>query len=251
MSCYREFGPPPHLAEIVECFWTHGADARLPSYRVLPDGCMDILFTRQQGEPAALTVVGAMTRVHEFALPAGRVTIGMRFRPGMAVTLLPVPGDDLTDTAVALEAVLGRRARSLHERLANAGSLEEHIVVLQQSLAPPTRPAMPVQKAIAALVSSQGDLRVEDLANMSNLSPRQFRRQCLNLTGLTPKRLARVLRFRAATTHAGASTRPDWARLAAECGYYDQAHLIRDFTQLAGRTPAQHWGERMLASAQT
>lgn len=233
----------------MECFWTHQAEAHLPHYRVVPDGCMDILFTRQDGEPGALTVAGAMTRTHEFHLPSGQVTIGLRFRPGMASAMLRVPADQLTDQTISLDDLLGNRVRYLRERLANARTIEEHVAIIQQ-FAPSSSAITPAQKAITALVASCGDLRIEDLAAMANLSARQFRRQCLTLTGLTPKRLARVLRFQAAMAHARAASRPDWARLAAECGYYDQAHLIRDFTELAGQTPAQHWDERTLISAQ-
>lgn len=249
MTAYREFAPPPRLSAAVECLWTHGTNSGLPHYRVVPDGCIDILFMRPKSEAGILTVSGAMTRTHEFHLPAGQMTVGLRFRPGMASTLLHVPADELTDLTVPLDDLLGSRARSLRERLANARSIEEHLAILQKSL--PAVPSLtPAQKAIAALVSSRGDLRMEELAGMANLSARQFRRQCLTLTGLTPKRLARVLRFQAAMARARAGSRPDWARLAAECGYYDQAHLIRDFTELAGRTPAQHWDERTLIAVQ-
>ena len=103
-------------------------------------------------------------------------------------------------------------------------------------LCPPPAVPGPAQKAISWIEARHGCISIDELAHAAGLSPRQFRRVCLELTGLTPKFLARVLRFRRAlaATHTG---RPDCAALAADCGYYDQPHLIRDFRQFAGRSP--------------
>src|ERR1035438_6503164 len=79
---------------------------------------------------------------------------------------------------------------------------------------------------------------VDWMARQAGLSPRQFRRRCMEEAGLGPKRLARVLRFRYANRLAAAARRPDWSLIAASAGYFDQAHLIRDFREFTGRTPA-------------
>jgi transcriptional regulator GlxA family with amidase domain len=56
--------------------------------------------------------------------------------------------------------------------------------------------------------------------------------------GLPPKTVARLLRFENARALAQSEARPDWARIAVECGYYDQSHLINDFRAVTGVTPA-------------
>ena len=78
---------------------------------------------------------------------------------------------------------------------------------------------------------------LEWVARQANLSSRQFRRRCLEESGLTPKQLCRVLRFRHACQLARGGARVEWAGIAAEAGYFDQAHLIRDFREFAGATP--------------
>lgn len=63
--------------------------------------------------------------------------------------------------------------------------------------------------------------------------------------GMTPKLTSRIFRFQKALAAANAAkTTPDWADLAANCGYYDQAHLIHEFQQLAGLTPSQYLRSR-------
>jgi len=85
--------------------------------------------------------------------------------------------------------------------------------------------------------TADGNADLESIARQSNLSPRQFRRRCLEESGLSPKRLCRVLRFRRACRIAGGFDRPDWAAIALEAEYFDQAHLIRDFHEFTGLTP--------------
>src|SRR5262249_22982940 len=94
-----------------------------------------------------------------------------------------------------------------------------------------------VQRAIEFITASSGEIDLDYVASQSNLSLRQFRRRCLEESGLSPKHLCRVLRFRRARSFALASSRPDWSRIAADSGYFDQSHLIRDFREFTGRAP--------------
>ncbi len=253
---YQEFPPSPHLAAHVECFWAHCADEPVPSYRVLPDGCADILFERPGGRRGrGLIVVGAMTRAQSIDLPARQFTLGVRFRPTMAARFLGVPAPEIVDAMIALADTWGAaRTRRLLDQLAESKSPADCIRRFEAELAPP--PALdPAEKAIAWLVESRGQISVEDLADAASLSPRQFRRICLERSGLTPKRLARILRFRHATTHATAQAaahaqrdaaqaahqlhQRGWADIALECGYYDQAHLINEFREFSGLAPSE------------
>jgi transcriptional regulator GlxA family with amidase domain len=138
---------------------------------------------------------------------------------------------------VPLEDIWGRAARQLEERLREARSPGETIGLLLRYLPRPAQPPNPVQRAIEALTAAQGAAAVQEVARQANLSPRQFQRRCLEESGLAPKHLSRVLRFRHACDLAGRAARPDWAAIAAGAGYYDQAHLIRDFREFTGSTP--------------
>src|SRR5689334_4517613 len=99
---YREIAPQPRLARTVECFWTMEALDAEPCHRVLPDGCADIIFTRDP-DTAAIGAVGPMTQYRDFALPAGRILIGVRFHPGMWTAHLGVAGDRITDETMPLD----------------------------------------------------------------------------------------------------------------------------------------------------
>src|SRR5271168_3174236 len=100
---YIEVVPPAHLVADVECLWVVETGAGHPGYRVLPDGCMDVVVQPAAGGAVRLEVVGAMTRHQEIALSAGRRVLGLRFRPGMGYRYLPLPAAELADRAVPLD----------------------------------------------------------------------------------------------------------------------------------------------------
>jgi AraC-like DNA-binding protein len=233
MNPYREQAPPPGLARWVECSWSVATAEALVGYPVRPDGCLDIVFDREQG----LRVVGAMTTEKRYDLPASSQMLGIRFRPGMAGLFLQAAPPALTDAAIALEDLWGSAGRNLHDRVSQAASSEEGVRELMAALQRPHHPLTPIQRAIEAMSAARGVVDLDQIANQANLSTRQFRRRCLEESGLTPKHLCRVLRFRHACELAGSHSRPAWPAIAAEAGYFDQAHLIRDFHEFTGTTP--------------
>lgn len=178
-----------------------------------------------------------MTVEQRFDYPDGMWITGIRFRPGMAGAFLGASPAELTDSTIPLEDLWPRRARALAQRLDDAKSIRDAVRVLLASMpAPPSAPN-PVQQAIETLTAANGNADVESTARQANLSPRQFRRRCLEESGLTPKHLCRVLRFRHACRLARETDRPNWSGVALEAQYFDQAHFIRDFRQFTGLTP--------------
>jgi AraC-like DNA-binding protein len=182
-----------------------------------------------------------MTRVHTVATPPGLLAVGIRFRPGAGKAFLGLPLGEATDQTIPLEDLWNSRARRLETRLSDTPSIPELLAVMELALDPPAD-LSPAQRALLSLPKHGEFWGPDELARQSGFSPRHFRRLCLEETGLTPKRLCRVLRFRR-TLGRIRSSYPngdslDFARLAAEAGYYDQAHLIREFGELAGCTPS-------------
>jgi len=235
---YQEFPPSPKFAAHVECFWMHRTEGPVRNFHVFPDGCSDIIFEQPARDYGGLAIVGTMTRAQAFDIPGGHLTFGVRFRPGMAARLLRVPGSVAVDQSIPLSDTWQAAAvRDLLDQLASSRSSRDAIARFEASLADPA-PLDPVEKSLAWLAECAGQVSMDALANAASLSPRQFRRICLERTGLSPKHLARVLRFREAAKYAN-GLHPDWADVAIASGYYDQAHLINEFKELAGVSPAQ------------
>ncbi|HEX8104994.1 MAG TPA: helix-turn-helix transcriptional regulator, partial [Solirubrobacteraceae bacterium] len=151
-----------------------------------------------------------------------------------------VPAGELREVTVGLDALLGADAARLAERLDAAPGTAARFAILDdlllRRLARPAAPPPPpdVERAWALLRASEGRMRVDALAAALGCSRRHLARRFAQEVGVPPKAAARLVRFEAARRRLG--TVP-LARLAAEHGYADQAHLAREFSALGGASP--------------
>jgi AraC-like DNA-binding protein len=246
--------PTPALANIVEYLWaSQGAPAHSRE-RVVPTGTLELFVGlagvegrihgaagRDQwfaGSGSGAGVAGAYRRPFMFDTHEDASVVGVHFRPGQAGVVLGVPPGELMDRHVDLEDLWGRRAGELRERLCAARTTSERFAILEAALvsrldARRVHPA--VTYAIDVLARPQ--VRVGEIAKVAGLTQRRLIELFTAAVGITPKRFGRVLRLhRAIALARGAAL--DWTRVAHQCGYYDQAHLIRDFRELAEMTPS-------------
>ncbi|MCP9490114.1 MAG: AraC family transcriptional regulator [Solirubrobacteraceae bacterium MAG38_C4-C5] len=170
--------------------------------------------------------------------------IEVNLSPPGAHMVLGVPMHEVAGRCVALEDVLGAAGRALPERLAAAPGWDARFALLDRLLAgrlAAARPASPdVLRAWALLEGSHGCVTVETLARELRCSRRHLAARFREQVGLPPKTVARILRFERATALLRCGDdRPDWAGVAAECGYFDQSHFNRDFKAFAGVTPTR------------
>lgn len=221
----------PEIERWVECVWSVETAQAVPSYLVLPDGCIDLIYSPS----GHLEVVGAMTRGRRFDLAAQSRTVGVRFRPGMATAFLPVSAHQITDCTVPLNALCGSAAREWESRLAEARSIDHCCQLLTVGIGRPDGAPTVSQRAVEAVTAAYGDVDLSCIAQQAGMTARHLRRRLLDETGLSPKRLCRVLRFRRASALRARSL--PWSFVAAQAGYFDQAHLIRDFREFTGSTP--------------
>lgn len=238
MGGYREHAVAPRLAPFVECFWTIETTEDLRDYPVLPDGCVDIVYSRGRrwAEPQ---VVGTMTRAQNFTLRAGQFDCGVRFRPGMSAAFLRIPGAATIDASIPVSEIWGERGRQLRQQFDDAKTPEQCVALLEAQLVDPSEPGV-VQRVAAHIVGRSGQVRVDALAFDAGMSARQLRRLFVDEIGLSPKHFCRVIRFRHSLSQLSRGRRADWAQVALDCGYYDQAHFINEFRELSGFTPGEY-----------
>lgn len=256
-STYRELPPPPYLAHVVACLWTREHDPGAPDTRVVPDGCVDVMWVANGGD-ARLQVAGPDTRGHLTTLaPGGRID-GVRLAPGAGAAALGLPLHALRDTRPDLADVWDDTAADVATDMVAAAGESGRALALARALAartpapsgpagatslasPPVSPADgspevgddPAMRHVASVLGdSAARVTVRDLAWDLGLSERQLHRRCTVAFGYGPKTLHRVLRFQAALAMARAGV--DLARVAHECGYADQPHLAREVADLAG-----------------
>jgi AraC-like DNA-binding protein len=253
---YCEVWPSPALRPYVSVYWTwHGTDVP-GTHRVLPDGCIDILFSVHRGERAdtsRLRVIGTMTRHLEVSRRGVPLIVGVRFKPAGAVPFLGCPAAEITDSSLPLEDLWGRSARRLHCRLQEANSISARVEILEQALLARLTGVEArcvdrvMMEAVKRISDARGQLAVTELARDFGVSARQLRRRFDATVGVGPKRLSRIVRFQnlLETVLTGDELGEGaWASLALEAGYYDQAHLIGDFRRWTGLSPRKYLAYR-------
>jgi AraC-like DNA-binding protein len=240
----------------VGCLWVHSIGGGDGAYEhpVLPDACADIVSIDR-----GLALVGPATQAVTERLQPGSVVVGVRFRTAAAPPLLGVSAAELRDREVAMGDLWGRAGSTLAERCADPATARDgsaRLAFLVDALLRRLDGAStldPVATRAASALADRPATAVPDLARRFDLSERQLRRRVEAAVGYPPRTLARVLRFQ---RFLGAARSPnpggrDLARLAAETGYADQAHLTRDSRRLTGLPPAAllDWEARRAAPA--
>ncbi|WP_448062224.1 helix-turn-helix domain-containing protein [Cellulomonas hominis] len=209
--------------------WTTVADGA--ESRVLPDGCMDLLWMRDE-----LVVAGPDTRAQLTRLGAGERVTGVRLAPGTAPTLLGVPAHALRDARVALDA-LWRPADVA--RLTDEVATADHPGLALEALAGRAlvRVGGPRAETAAVVAMVRDGRSVADIAAVHGVGERRLHREAQAAFGYGLRTLGRVLRLQRAVTlvHRGLAL----ADVAAAAGYADQPHLSREVRALAGVSPSQ------------
>ena len=254
MPSYRERRLGPPLDDCVECVWFLSESRGAPATnRIPPDGCVEAIFhvgdrfdeidhvgsgARRRRQPAAF-VVGVWTRPIVLASPSAFDTIGIRFRPGCA-SLFMAPAAELANRSADAPAIWGTAASTLIHRLADARDEAGRLDAIRAFLLDRLRPSEPVlSAALAAIHRTSGRVSIDALAQRTGVGHRRLERAFQEHVGVPAKTLCRIVRFQNVLRRATPDSAAAWADLALACGYTDQSHLIRDFRQFAGETPAQ------------
>lgn len=227
---YREVPAPAPLRGVVDAGWLASLAPGAPGevQPVLPDGCMDLVWTG-----TALVVAGPDTQPHPVHRAPGVTSAGLRFRPGALPALLGVPAAGLRDQRVPLVELHPALARIAIGRLEGGAAAGAVLAGLALDL-----PGAPAEAGIhAAAAHLDRGASAGEVADALGWTARSLHRRCLTAFGYGPSVLRRVLRFRRAAALLDRGVAP--ARAAALAGYADQPHLSREVKALAGISPAQ------------
>jgi AraC-like DNA-binding protein len=233
---YREQPAPVSLARWVECTWERtGVEGTDRFARIVPDGCMDLLWS----EPAGLIVVGPNTSAFLSPLPPGSSAVGIRLHPGAAPALLGVEAPALRDGRMRASELWGAPGARFEQEVADAARPARRSALLLGWLSQQARRGRapdPLVRAAALRLAGAPDASVGGLAHELAVSERHLRRRVNEQVGYGPKRLGRVLRLRRAIAQVRAGA--ELAEVAYEAGYADQAHFGNECRALAGTVPS-------------
>ncbi len=246
---YRELAPNSEIAHLVGAFWSYSTPNSngIIKHRVLPDGCMDVIFQYQRalsGEiyNPQLTIYGSTDQFKLFEIKPYTEFVGVRFHPGMAGLFLKVNPIELFQQEAKAQECSDAFGK-IFDRLCKCNSVEQALNTLQTGVLELQRVncrdgvSLAIREALKLITISNGTMPVSHIAEAIGISERTLLRGVTKAVGLSPKVLARILRFQNTMLHLRALETRDLCRIAFDCGYADQAHMGREFQQLSGLTP--------------
>lgn len=232
----------PDLAPLVERHWLIAWD--LPEGRrnpvtLLPHPCVNLWF-----DQGTLTIGGAGTERFTYVQEGRGRVFGVKFRPGGFYPFLRSPVSALTDQPRPLSALWGPDATTFARDLAAAEDVESLVTVAERHLRahwPPEDPEVAViGEIVEALLHDRTITRVDQVSTRFGIAPRTLQRLFQRYVGVSPKWVLRRYRLHEAAARLAEDTTSTWAEVAADLGYFDQPHFIRDFTRAVGMTPAAY-----------
>lgn len=220
--------------------------------RITPDGLMELVFhyrapmaCRYDGEefaPQPRSVAVSQTQRFLEIRPEGNSgLVSVRFHPWGAYHFFRPPVCEFADRQTPSEALWGREAIELEERLALASGGRERIAILERFLLAQLRRhhKKDVEPLVRAVWKRKGHVAVQRLCRELGIGERSLQRTFADALGTTPKRFARLCRFLHACSLLSNGHDRGLADIGLACGYYDQSHFIAEFKAFSGMTPRQ------------
>ena len=240
---YQELPPTPLLQHYIYCYWRLKTNQKLADsfiYQVVADGCVDILLELSQ--PNASYLVGFSPHYTEFPIGKQFDYIGIRFLPTAFTRLFNIKASEISNSFLALDLVLPQTAKFIAQQAHPYLNLLQLSALFNQHFLMRTiRDDTPDSRFLTAfdlILQQRGNLSLQNDLDVG-VSSRQLRRLFDFYVGSNVKTISKIVRFQNLLKAAYQTNNWQKQKIYYDLGYYDQAHFIREFKQLFGKTPAK------------
>jgi AraC-like DNA-binding protein len=255
--------PNSPLSRFVENMWlVEGFTADYTREKILPDGAIELIidldthpkniFEDEASERFRTVkkawISGERTRYIIIGAERNQSMVGIRFRPGGAYPFFGFPISELSESVTELDLIWGSLVNEIRDQLMEIETPEGRLVRLELFLLSQARRTLEANRlitfAVHQLQHSPQFLAIRDLANTIGITQKHLISQFEKVVGLRPKSFARVCKFQKVVNLIEQQSKIEWAAMASECGYYDQAHFIHEFQTFSGLNPSTYLSQR-------
>jgi AraC-like DNA-binding protein len=255
--------PQLPLSQFVENMWlVQGFETDYKRERILPDGAIELIFDLDP-EPKYIFedessvkfrtvkkawISGERTRYIVIGAEKNQSMVGVRFRPGGAYPFFRFPISELSEYVTELDLIWGRLVDDIRDELQAIESPDARLLRLEAFLLRQVQrtlePDRLVAFAVHQLQHSPQFLAIRDLASMIGITQKHLISKFERVVGLRPKSFARVCKFQRVVNLIEQQNNIEWSAVASDCGYYDQAHFIKEFQAFSGLNPSAYVAQR-------
>lgn len=255
---FRQRQARPPLSRFIEFLWFYqDLEVNHTKEKLLPNGAIELIIDLSPSPKRLYDrhdlsrficyrrawISGIQRDYIVIGAERGSSMMGAHFRPGGAAPFFGFPISELTGSVVELDLIWKAELESLRDRLLEEPDPYHKFDVLETYLLSKARGKLEADSVVDSALSALRQwpaLPIRELAARIGVSQKRMISGFDCRVGCTPKVISRIFRFQRALQHAYQGEAHDWAELALECGYYDQAHFIHEFRQFAGMTPADY-----------
>ncbi len=245
---YQEIAPDISLRNYIYCYWQLRTMKELDHpfvYRVVSDGCIDILL--ELSKPEDMFITGFSSSYLEYELGNQFNYIGVRFLPTGFPLMFNIPASELTNNFFKLGEFLPQLSNIITSTIPLKSSLsqykqvfDEHFLAILIKGTSLVNPDLRVFNAIGEILKSGGNADIKSLD--VGLSERHLRRLFQFYFGESPKTFGQVVRFQNILRAKPSLESLKKNKIFYDAGYYDQAHFIKEFKNFYGVTPSKAFG---------
>lgn len=244
---YQELTPAENLKDYIYCYWRLQSTEPLEldyMYRVVSDGCIDILF--EQRKPHEQYITGFSTKYLEYNLSKAFDYVGIRFLPTGFPAMYDISAQALCNRFLPLQEVQADLHQKLSKAVEQSMSLERAANIFNAIFQEIMRDQGPFEidqrllNAMHAIMEGRGGTNISELD--VGVSERQLRRLFEFYFGESPKTFAKIIRFQNILGAKPSSESLKQNKIFYNEGYYDQAHFIKEFKAFYGVTPGKAFG---------
>ena len=185
-------------------------------------------------------------RTDPITIPSGNGAAMMviSFKKGMAAPFFPFPMQEIANCVVDADLVWGTDFGDLRERLLDTKDVGRRFLMVEEFLVHRFASKLQINPCVSYAVTEMTErpdrISIARMNSKIGYSQRHFTDMFRRQIGVTPKSYLKIMRFQKAVRTIDDSSSPDWGDIAADCGFYDQAHFINDFKHFSGFTPEQY-----------
>jgi AraC-like DNA-binding protein len=234
--------PGQELSYFVEHYWIVKWDLRGQEphrQETLPFPCVHLVLEKDKSR-----IFGVMTGKFSRLLENKDQVFGVKFRPGAFYPFVKSPVSQFTDSWLSLQDVFGVTSKTLETTILSLEDEGRMVELMENFL----RERLPEQDETIALINQVVDriiadraiTKVDELVSRLNLNKRTLQRLFSQYVGVSPKWVIQRYRLHEAAEQAASGAVVDWPKLAVELGYFDQAHFIKEFKAIVGKSPAEY-----------
>ncbi|MEM8891695.1 MAG: helix-turn-helix domain-containing protein [Bacteroidota bacterium] len=262
---YKEIQVPDHFSRHVEIYWEmhiQAGELNLLNDLLLPDCTFNIIFSDQdlylksayekswKCMPAGVHFLGLRNTPLSFRIKKSVKVFGIRFKPFAFARIFQIPIHKLTDQFFPLDELFQLKnsqqqfIRNILKKWETELQCKEANQLLESILEDSLSIDQNLRAQLNYILDRKGVLRVQDLFTEFGVSKVTLHKHFVNKVGLSPKKVSRIWRMNYFLQLKNTSTDENLTSLCLECGFYDQAHFIKEFKSMLGSAPREFLGQK-------